>query len=433
MYICIDLKSFYASVECAERGLDPFTTNLAVADESRSRTTICLAISPALKALGVRNRCRLFEIPEGIDVVVAPPRMRLYMRRSSEIYQTYRQFVAEEDIYAYSIDECFIYATPYLKLYQCDARTFAKRLMNAVMEKFHISATAGMGTNMFLAKVALDVTAKHSPDMIGFLDERAFREKIWHHRPLTDIWQVGPGIARRLERYSVYDLHGICEMDPETLYREFGRNAQYLIDHAWGVEPCTIAEVKQYKPQASSMANGQVLPCAYTFEEARLVLREMVESSALEMEQKGLVAGGVAVMCSHERPKDGPAAKVLFEGGHGKIRERGAYSGSSHKLAAPTRLFSELWQAVSALYDETTDRSAMLRKLSINFFDLHEGDSVQESLFAPEQSARKEAAMQHALADVQAKFGKNAVLHASSLTEKATMRERNNQVGGHRA
>lgn len=433
MYICIDLKSFYASVECAERGLDPFTTNLAVADPSRSQTTICLAISPALKALGVPNRCRLFEIPEGFDVVIAPPRMRLYMRRSSEIYATYREFVAEDDIYPYSIDECFIYATPYLKLYGIDARTFAQRLMGVVMDKFHIAATAGIGTNMFLAKVALDVTAKHSPDMIGFLDEQAFRREVWHHRPLTDIWQIGHGIARRLERYGVYDLHGICEMDPETLYREFGRNAQYLIDHAWGAEPCTIADVKAYKPEASSMTNGQVLPSAYSFDEARMVLREMVEASALEMEQKGLVAGGIMLYCGYERPAGQPASKVIFEGGHGKIRERGMHSGGSHRLPAPTRLFSELWSAVSALYDQTTDRSTELRRLNVSFYDLAPGDAVQESLFEPEGSNAKEAAIQQAMAGVKARFGKNAVLHASSLNEKATMRDRNNQVGGHRA
>lgn len=433
IYVCIDLKSFYASVECAERGLDPFTANLAVADPTRSETTICLAISPALKALGVPNRSRLFEIPPGIDVVIAPPRMKLYMQKSAEIYATYRSFVSEEDIYPYSIDECFVDATPYLKLYKCGPRAFATMLRDAVFERTGISATAGIGTNMFLAKVALDVTAKHAPDMIGVLDQRSFRQQVWFHRPITDIWQVGPGIARRLAKYGIHDLHGICEIDPETMYREFGKQAEYLIDHAWGVEPCTIAQVKAYTPSATSMTNGQVLPGPYSFDEARVVLREMVEGSSLEMVEKGLVAGGVSVFCGYERDRSVPAAPVLFEGGHGKIRERGAHTGGSSKLLQPTNAFHALWKAVSALYDVTADRETPLRRLNVSFFDLTPESGVQASLFYDDASDAKDSAIQHAMVDVKARFGKNALLHASSLTEKATARERNNQVGGHRA
>ena len=249
-YLCIDLKSFYASVECADRGLDPFVDNLVVADPERSRTTICLAITPAMKALGVKNRCRVFEIPDGIDYTMARPRMRRYMEVSAGIYAIYLRFVSPEDVHVYSIDECFIDATPYLPLYGMDARAFARTLMTAVFQETGICATAGVGTNLFLAKAALDITAKHAPDNIGFLDEGTFKQQIWFHRPITDIWGIGPGIARRLARHGAQDLASVAALNPEVLYREFGVNAEYLIDHAWGQEPCTIAEIQAYDRRA---------------------------------------------------------------------------------------------------------------------------------------------------------------------------------------
>ena len=260
-YVCIDLKSFYASVECVARGLDPMTTKLVVADPTRSEMTICLAVSPAMKAAGVRNRCRLHEIPKGMEFITARPRMKTYMQVSADIYATYLRYVSPDDIHPYSIDECFIDAMPYLELYAVDARGFADTLRAAVRAETGIPATAGIGPNLFLAKVALDISAKHAPDGIGELDARSFREQIWPHRPITDIWNIGPGIARRLARYRVFDLRGVTEVDPDVLYGEFGVNAEYLIDHAWGLEPCTIAEIKAYEPETSSLMNGQILPC----------------------------------------------------------------------------------------------------------------------------------------------------------------------------
>ena len=281
-YVCIDLKSFYASVECVRRGLDPMTTRLVVADPTRSEMTICLAVSPAMKAAGVKNRCRLYEIPEGIDYITAQPRMNSYMEVSAEIYGTYLRYVSQEDIHPYSIDECFIDATPYLELYDLTAREFADTLRSAVRAETGIPATVGIGPNLFLAKVALDISAKHAPDGVGELDARSFRESIWRHRPITDIWNIGPGIARRLAKYRVFDLKGVTEMDPDVLYGEFGVNAEYLIDHAWGVEPCTIAEIKAYEPESSSTMNGQILPCGYNFDDTLMVLREMVDDSVLD-------------------------------------------------------------------------------------------------------------------------------------------------------
>ena len=251
-YLCIDLKTFYASVECIDRGLDPFLTKLVVADPTRGDTTICLAISPAMKALGVRNRCRIFEIPRGIEYIKAMPRMRRYMEVSARIYGIYLRYVSPDDIHPYSIDECFIDATPYLKLYDIDARSFAEKLMSEVRRDTGVCATAGIGPNLFLAKVALDITAKHVADNIGVLDEESFRAQIWPHRPITDIWGIGPGIAARLAKYHVYDLMGVAALDEQILYREFGVNAEYLIDHAFGREPTTIAEIQAYRPAASS-------------------------------------------------------------------------------------------------------------------------------------------------------------------------------------
>ena len=288
-YVCIDLKSFYASVECVARGLDPMVARLVVADPDRTVTTICLAVSPALKALGVRNRCRLFEVPETIDFIVAKPRMRAYMQASADIYGVYLRYVSPDDIHPYSIDECFIDATAYLGLYDMTAREFASALRDAVRAETGIPATVGIGPNLFLAKVALDISAKHADDGIGELDERRFREQIWPHRPITDIWNIGPGIARRLASYRVYDLGGITEMSPAVLYREFGVNAEYLIDHAWGLEPCTIAEIKAYKPSSTSLMNGQVLPCGYSFDDGLMVLREMCDDTVLDLVEKHLV------------------------------------------------------------------------------------------------------------------------------------------------
>ncbi len=298
-YICIDLKTFYASVECAERGRDPFTTNLVVADPDRGTSTICLAVSPAMKRLGVRNRCRVFEIPPGIDYIMAKPRMRRYMEVSAQIYGIYLEYVSAEDIHVYSIDECFIDATAYLPHYGVSAEGLARNLMDAVRRRCGICATAGIGPNLFLAKVALDICAKNYPDGIGVLDEQAFRDTVWTHRPITDIWGIGPGIARRLANLNVHDLRGVAALDERVLYREFGVNAEYLIDHAHGREPCTIAEIHAYRPEAASTTSGQVLARAYSYEEAYTVLREMVHTSVLDLVEKQAVCEQVSLFVGY--------------------------------------------------------------------------------------------------------------------------------------
>ncbi|MBR5260340.1 MAG: DNA repair protein [Eggerthellaceae bacterium] len=449
VYICIDLKSFYASVECIERGLDPFRDNLVVADPDRTEKTICLAITPAMKALGVRNRCRVFEIPPAIEYVKAKPRMRLYMQRSAEIYEIYLRYVSPDDVHVYSIDEVFIEATPYLALYKTDARSFARTLMNAVFSETGICATAGVGTNMFLAKVALDITAKHSPDNIGFLDEALFRERIWFHEPITDIWQIGPGIARRLAKYGVRNLAGVAAMDPAVLHREFGRNAEYLIDHAWGLEPCTIADVHAYTPEGRSMVNGQVLSCDYSFEDARMVMREMAEASVLELVEQGIVTERVHLMVGYARgaldagrlvsglddgADDAPAE--FFDGGHGKRAVGGRYgvrTGGSRKLDRRTNSRRYLLSKLEELFDETTLRDVPIRRVNIGFSDLLPEEAATLTLFDDVAADTREHELQDAINAVRGKFGKNAMLRLSSLQEKATARERNEQVGGHHA
>lgn len=436
-YLCIDLKSFYASVECADRGLDPFVDNLVVADPERSRTTICLAITPAMKALGVKNRCRVFEIPDGIDYTMARPRMRRYMEVSAGIYAIYLRFVSPEDVHVYSIDECFIDATPYLPLYGMDARAFARTLMTAVFQETGICATAGVGTNLFLAKVALDITAKHAPDNIGFLDEGTFKQQIWFHRPITDIWGIGPGIARRLARHGAQDLASVAALNPEVLYREFGVNAEYLIDHAWGQEPCTIAEIQAYEPEGRSLANGQVLPSDYTFEEARMVLREMVDASVLELVEHGLVTERISLSVGYAREKGSWNTAETFEGGHG-IRLLGAQAagertGGSRKLERRTNSACFLIERFESLFDETTHRDAPIRRINVGFSDLLAERFATSTLFDNAQAEAKERQLQDALIAVRGKFGKNAMLKGTSLQKKATARERNEQVGGHHA
>lgn len=286
IFMCIDLKSFFASVECADRGLDPFTTNLVVSDPSRGNGAICLAITPAMKALGIRNRCRIFEIPPGVQYLTALPRMKRYMEVSAQVYGVYLRYISPEDIHVYSIDECFIDATPYLAMYNTSPKQLAQTLMNAVFEETHICATAGVGTNLFLAKVALDITAKHVPDHIGWLDEKEFREKLWSHRPITDFWNVGSGVARRLAKYGVYDMGGVAKMNEDILYKEFGVNAEFLIDHAHGREPCTMAEIHAYESKTKSLSNGQILFEDYSADSAFIVMKEMVDTLILELVEK---------------------------------------------------------------------------------------------------------------------------------------------------
>lgn len=439
-YVCIDLKSFYASVECVDRGLDPLTANLVVADPERTEKTICLAITPSMKALGLSSRCRVFEIPSCVDYVMARPHMQRYMEVSADIYALYLRYVSPEDIHAYSIDECFIDATPYLALYQMNAKQFAVMLMDAVLAETGVCATAGVGSNLFLAKVALDITAKHAEDHIGYLDQAEFERSIQTHRPLTDIWNIGPGIAKRLAKYAVYDLRGVCAMDEATLYREFGVNAEYLIDHAHGVEPCTIADIHAYEPSAHSLGNGQVLPCDYTYEEAKDVLREMVDQLVLDLVDKHLVAGSISLYVGYAKGVDEHASDAdgaFFDGGHGRRpasgRRGGAHTGGTRKQGDRTNLYSKLMPRFLDLFEETTRKDVPIRRINVGFGGVLPEDFATMDLFTDVEAEAEERKLQQAVLAVKDRFGKNALLRGTSLKEKATARERNEQIGGHHA
>jgi DNA polymerase V len=439
-YVCIDLKSFYASVECVERGLDPFECNLVVADPERTKTTICLAISPAMKALGVKNRCRVYEIPEGIDYIMAPPRMRRYMEVSTQIYGIYLTYVSAQDVHVYSVDECFIDATPYLRLYDIDAKGFARMLMDAVYAETGICATAGIGTNLFLAKVALDVTAKHAKGNIGCLDEASFKDQIWFHRPITDIWNIGPGIARRLAKYAVYDLAGVCAMSEVTLYKEFGKNAELLIDHAWGQEPCTIEQIHSYNPKGHSISSGQVLPCDYSADEARIVLKEMVDACVLDLVKHNLCCRRVSLSLGYSgQPARAEGNIEVFDGGHGKryLGKKGGVEGVPHRVSATLNSYTSsanvLQAEFLALFNRVAADDLPIKKINIAFDDLAPDVRITPSLFDEQEMFEREYDAAKAVIKARGRFGKNAVLKAASLQEKATARERNNQVGGHKA
>ena len=298
-YLCIDLKSFYASVECAERGLDAMTTNLVVADPERTEKTICLAVSPSMKKLGVKNRCRLFQIPSNIEYIIAVPRMQLYIDYSAEIYSIYLKYVSKEDIYPYSIDECFLDVTHYLNLYQVSAQELGQTIMDDIMRTTKVPASCGIGTNLYLTKIALDITAKHAKNSIGYLDEELYQKTLWNHTPLTDFWRVGPGIARRLQSIGILTMGDLARANEEQLYRMFGVDAELLIDHAWGREPVTMADIKNYKSKSNSISSGQVLPCDYNYEDARLVIKEMTDLLCLDLVEKDLLTDNLSLMVGY--------------------------------------------------------------------------------------------------------------------------------------
>ena len=309
MYLCIDLKSFYASVECVERGLDMMTTRLVVADPERSDKTICLAVSPALKALGLPGRCRVFEIPKGIDYIMAPPRMQLYLDYSARVYGIYLKYISKEDIHVYSVDEAFMDVTDYLLLYQMTARQLGQRILDDIYETLGLRATCGIGTNLYLTKVALDITAKHSPDFIGELDEKSYMETLWDHRPLTDFWRVGNGITRRLETYGILTMRDIAHADENLMYKLFGVNAELLIDHAWGREPVTIKDIRSYNSISQSLTQGQVLMSDYSFEKGLIIAKEMMDVLCLDMVDKGLVSKSFTLMVGYTKNAPLPMAR----------------------------------------------------------------------------------------------------------------------------
>ena len=417
VYMCLDLKSFYASVECADLGVDPFTTPLVVADASRGLGAITLAISPALKQLGVKNRCRLFEIPSTIEYMAVKPRMRRYMEVSASIYGILLDYVAPEDIHVYSIDEYFIDVTPYSRLYKKTWHELALLFKQKVLEQTRIHATVGLGSNLFLAKVALDVLAKRAPQGIGVLNEELFKEKIWHHQPITDIWQIGKGIASRLHKYGVVDLHGITTVPENRWYKEFGVNAELLIDHAWGRETCTMKEIHAYRPAKHSLSRGQILLRNYSYEECFVPLREMVESLVLELIAEEALTKYISLGVRY--------ADRMVKG-----------TGGSRRLSKYTCSLEVLSQTVLELYKDTAHPHQAIRQLSVGFDDLVNREAVpwEEDLFSSSQDREEKAyQVERTVLTIKEKFGGNSILRASSLQEEGTMQFRNTLVGGHNA
>ena len=497
-YIAIDLKSFYASVECRERGLDPMDTNLVVADESRTDKTICLAVTPSLKSYGISGRGRLFEVKqrvreantgrrhdapghilEGkscffselqanpkleIDFLIAPPRMAYYMEYSTRIYQVYMKYVAPEDIVVYSIDEVFMDVTNYLTAYKLTARELARKIILDVIETTGITATAGIGTNLFLCKVAMDIVAKHIPAdkngvRIAELDEMTYRRTMWSHQPLTDFWRVGRGYAKKLEENGMFtmgDVARMSELNEDLLYKLFGKNAELLIDHAWGWEPTTIAAIKAYKPSSNSLGSGQVLHCPYEAEKAKLVLREMADMLSLDLVEKGLVTDQLVVTIGYDIENlTDPQRRKKYHGdivkdhygrqipkhAHGTINLEG-YTSSTKKIVG----------AAAELYDRIADKNLLVRRLNIvanhvlpesaapkknegfQQLDLFTDYAALQAEQEQERAALdREKKMQQAMLTIKKKFGKNAILKGMNLEEGATAKDRNKQIGGHKA
>lgn len=415
IYICIDLKSFYASVECRERGLDPFTTKLVVADPQRSEKTICLAVSPALKALGIPGRCRVFEIPKGIDFIMAPPRMQLYIDYSAEIYGIYLKYISKEDIHVYSIDEVFMDVTDYLGMYRMSAKELGITIMEDIYRTTGITATCGIGTNLYLAKIALDITAKHVKDHIGILDEETYRKTLWKHRPLNDFWRVGKGIVTRLESSGIFTMEDIAKAEEETLYHLFGIDAELLIDHAWGREITTIADIKNYKAKSNSISSGQVLSRDYTFEEGKLAVKEMADLLALELVEKELVTDSITLHVGYSNRYDTKPA-------HGTTT-----------MTVTTSSARQIISYTEKLYDRIVAPFRSVRRMTLTFNNVVDECLGQYDLFTSPKELEKEHQLQKAMLDIKEKFGKNAILKGMNLENGATTVERNQQIGGHKS
>ena len=490
VYVAIDLKSFYASCECVERGLDPLNTNLVVADISRTEKTICLAVSPSLKSYGIAGRARLFEVVQqvrevnrertkkaprrrltdksfvfselqadpslAVDYITAVPQMAKYMDVSAKIYGIYLKYVAPEDIFAYSVDEVFIDATGYLTTYGTDAYGFTRMLIQDVLKTTGITATAGIGTNMYLCKVAMDIVAKHIPAdkdgvRIAYLDERSYKENWWSHRPITDFWRVGKGIAARLEKMGIYTMGDVARHSTDRyligkLYKEFGRNAELLIDHAWGIEPTTIADVKAYKPQSSSISSGQVLsePCGY--ERTRLILWEMADMLSLDLVDKRLVTDQIVLTVNYDRESlaDGNYQGELVKDHYGRTVPKPAHGTAN--LGRHISSTRRLCDAVMELFDRIIDRALLSRRLTlavcnvIREEDIPESEGYEQLSFFDEppsgeedNALEKERALQEAVLGIKHRFGKNSVLKGKNFEKGATAKDRNRQIGGHKA
>ena len=413
-YFCIDMKTFYASVECAERGLNPFETNLVVADTSRGNGALCLAVSPRMKAQGVKNRCRLYEIPKHIKYETALPRMQLYIEYAADIYAIYLKYFSPDDIHVYSIDEAFIDATNYLSTYHMDAKGLAKKLMNEIAEVKHIPSTAGIGSNLFLAKIALDITAKHAKDHMGVLTEESFRETLWDHTPITDFWMIAGGTARKLERFGITTLRGIAQCPQELLYKTFGKDAELLIDHAWGREPCRMQDIKSYKSKTHSVSFSQILPKDYTYDEARVVMTEMILHGCQELMRRKVICQKIWI-------------------GVGYSKDVLPMVNGQTKLTSATAVNSLICPFVLDVFDRITDRSVPIRRLGISFNDVCDEGCEGYDFFTDWDAVEREKAKEKTVLQISDKYGKNALLRGTNFLAGATQRERNGMIGGHRA
>lgn len=494
-YIAIDLKSFYASVECIERGLDPLNTNLVVADDSRTDKTICLAVTPTLKSYGIKGRARLFEVIQrinqvnnerrmnigrrrmsgkshldnvikthpdvAVDYIVAPPRMAYYIEYSTRIYDVYLKYIAKEDIHVYSIDEVFIDATNYLSTYKTTAHDLARMILKDVLKTTGITATAGIGTNLYLCKVAMDIVAKHitADDdgvRIATLDEMSYRKLLWNHRPLSDFWRIGHGIADKLAIYGITTMGQIarCSIDNEALlYKLFGVNAELLIDHAWGWEPCSIDDIKSYKPENHSMSSGQVLHCAYTADKAKVVTCEMADNIALTLVEKGLTTNQLLLMIGYDTESLNNNSGYTYDGEicidhYGRKtpkHARGTINLDKHTSSARIII-----NAISQCFDKIVNSSLLIRRINITTNNILPPEIVKKERFiqldlftdyeelkrqekCEEEQLKKEQRMQEALIAIKRRYGKNAILKGLNLKDGATAKERNNQIGGHKA
>lgn len=457
-FIAIDLKSFFASVECVERGLDPLTTRLVVADESRTSKTICLAVTPALKAFGIGGRARLWEVEqrvkeinrgrkEPITFIIAPPRMAYYIEYSTRVYKVYLRYFAPEDIHVYSIDEVFIDATHYLSTYKMNAHDLSRKIIGDVLRETGITATAGIGTNLYLCKVAMDILAKHvEPDEYGVriaeLDEMSYRRKLWDHTPLTDFWRVGRGTAAHLQRLGIQTMGDLARYSlkyQDYLFKEFGVMAEFLIDHAWGYEPCTMQAIKNYKPQTNSLSHGQVFSRPYKFSEARIVAMEVTESLTLDLVQKELVCSQLNLMVCYDTENVGNSYNGDLEKDYyGRLTPK--HTQGVFNFEEPTSSGKLLSDAIKAIFDRSTRRDASIRRIYVVVNKVIPAEQVvghQLSLFDEpsndEPKMLKEKDLQESLLAIREKFGKNSILRGISFEEGATAKERNATIGGHKA
>lgn len=413
--IIIDLKSFYASVECVERGMDPMAENLVVADPTRNKGTICLAITPAMKALGVKNRCRVYEIPEHIKYIMAPPRMDLYLRYSSAIYKIYLKYISKEDIHVYSVDEAFMDVTPYLIMYQKTAKEIGQMILSDIKRTTGLTATCGVGTNLYLAKVALDIVSKHSPDFIGVLDEKSYIEKLWNHKPLTDFWRIGPGTQDKLAHAGIFTQRDIAEADPKLIHKLFGVDGELLQDHAWGRETTTMKDIKSYESKDHSVSMGQVLLRDYEYAEAMLVAKEMADLICLDLVDKNLITDSISLYVGYSYTYGIPG------------------TGYTISLTTATNSPLIIIPEVEIAFRRTTLPNIAIRNISICAQRVFNADMRQYDLLHDPAEIDKINNLQKAVLAVKKRYGKNALLKGMNLLDGGTTIERNNQIGGHKA